>query len=279
MSGFSPAWLSLREPADQAARNRDVLEACARTFASRATLTICDMGAGTGASVRSLAALLPAEQHLTLVDHDANNLAAALTALAAWADAASPRDGGITLRHLDKRIEVRAQIRDFAQSPACWPDGTELVTASALIDLVSATWIERFTAALAARNIPLLATLSADGKIEGRPPHALDNAVAAAFRAHQTRDKGFGPSAGASAALLLEGALKNADYRLTAGESPWVLDGRGHPLLRATVEGIAGAVSETGMVDTAALADWLQHQSQNTHQLIIGHRDVFAVRG
>jgi len=277
VSDFSPAWLSLREPADEAARNDAVHEACAKTFASRATLAICDLGAGTGASVRALAPMLPAEQHWTLVDHDANNLGAALTALAAWADTTSPRDGGLTLRHGGKHIDIRTQVHDFAQNPACWPDGTELVTASALIDLVSAAWIERFTLALAVWNIPLLATLTANGKIEGRPPHALDDAVAAAFRAHQTRNKGFGPSAGAEAALLLEAALVNAGYRLTAGESPWILDDS--LLLKATAEGIAGAVSETGMVDTAALADWLQHQSQNTHQLIIGHRDVFAVRG
>ena len=277
VSGFSPAWLTLREPADQAARNHGVLAACAKAFASRSTLTICDLGAGTGASVRAFAALLPAEQHWTLIDHDADNLAASLTALGDWADTASSQDGGITLRHAGKRIEVRTRVHDFARNPACWPETTELVTASALIDLVSETWIERFTQALAVKNTPLLATLTADGKIEGNPPHALDDAVAASFRTHQTRDKGFGPSAGAEAALFLERALINKGYRLTVGESPWALPGNS-PLLKATADGIAAAVSETALVAPASVANWLKHQGKAAYQLSIGHRDVFAER-
>lgn len=281
VSGFSPAWLALREPADTSARNRKVLSACAEAFVSRPRLAICDLGAGTGASVRAFADLLPANQRWTLVDHDADNLAAALLALTAWADEALTdegwaQDGGVLLRHNGKRLDVRTRVHDFARNPACWPQGTDLITASALIDLVSAPWIESFTAALAAERLPLLATLTADGNIEGHPPHGLDEAVALSFRTHQTRDKGFGPSAGAEAGLLLERALAKAGYRLTAGESPWILDPETGTLLRATAQGIAGAVAETGMIETALLADWLRYQGRDAHQLIIGHRDVFA---
>lgn len=274
MSGFSPAWLALREPADQASRNRDVLAACALAFAARPSLKVCDLGAGTGASVRAFADFLPGVQTWTLIDHDAGNLAAAFTALAAWADEAVHHEAGLSLRRGLRRIEVRAHVHDFAKSPACWSKDTDLVTASALIDLTSAAWIKRFVAALAKDRMPLLATLSADENISATPPHPRDKKVAATFRRHQSRDKGFGPAAGADAGRFLEQVLADADYVLTAGASPWVLEPSA--LLCATVEGMAAAVAETGDVESGALADWREFRLHQTERLTIGHRDVFA---
>ncbi len=270
---FSPAWLALREPADSAARNQEALAACAQHFAGRADIKVCDLGAGTGSSLRAFAELLPPTQHWTLVDHDAGNLAAARAALAAWADEATD-SSQLVLKHGGKTITVQTTVRDFAQAPVCWPETTDLVTASALFDLASAPWIARFTAALCAQKIPLLATLTANETITAVPSHPLDTKVIAAFHAHQTSDKGFGPSAGAQATAILEQSLKAGGYTLTTGDSPWRL--APSELLRATTEGMAAAVSETKAVAADDLAAWLNHQREKTSQLTIGHRDVFA---
>ena len=270
---FSPAWLALREPADAAARNKDVLAACAKHFAGRVEVTVCDMGAGTGSSLRAFAAILPPTQHWTLIDYDARNLLAARAALAAWADEAR-EDDALVLKHAGKTITVQTREMDFAETPACWPERTELVTASALFDLASADWIAKFTAALSAQKIPLLATLTANDAISAAPPHPLDAQISAAFHRHQLSDKGFGPSAGAAAAATLEQSLQKTGYVLTAGDSPWVL--QPSELLRATTEGMAAAVAETKALSADELAAWLDHQRTATTQLTIGHRDVFA---
>ena len=55
MTGFSAEWLALREPADHAARNLEVLAATARYFGGRETIEVLDLGAGSGQTcVRSL---------------------------------------------------------------------------------------------------------------------------------------------------------------------------------------------------------------------------------
>jgi hypothetical protein len=273
---FTPTWLALREPADRAARNKDVLNACASAFSKHPRITICDLGAGTGASVRALAALLPLEQHWTLVDYDATNLAAAAKALSAWADHAEIYDGALSLRHGPRKIHVRMHRHDFAREPQCWPADTSLVTASAVFDLTSAAWIENFVARLAAVKMPLLSMLTANDVIVSTPAHTLDRAVIAAFHAHQTQDKGFGPSAGSAAARILEEALQKAGYAITANESPWQLSAAETELRRATVDGMAQAVLETNMLRAEDVAEWRDHARNTVQHLTIGHRDVFA---
>ena len=264
MTGFSPEWLALREPADRAARNPQVLAACRLAFGGRDELTICDMGAGTGASVRALAPLLPRRQAWVLIDHDHRNLAAAMTALDGWMTAD------------DHNIRIRTLQHDFGRAPTPWPAETGLVTASALLDLPSTSWIDAFVSALAARRLPALITLTVDGVMTAEPVHAFDEPVFTAFRKHQRGDKGFGPSAGPAAARYLEQAFIDAGYTIDAGDSPWTLDQRMATLVRDLLAGIAGAARETGDLNTADIDGWLADRLANTSALVIGHRDVFA---
>ncbi|WP_316978626.1 class I SAM-dependent methyltransferase [Shumkonia mesophila] len=278
MTGFSPEWLALREPADGAARNGQILAACAQAFAGRDELSVCDLGAGTGASLRAFADRLPPRQRWTLVDHDQANLAAAGQRLTAWAERAEAGEKELVLSHGERRIVVERARRDLAIEPHCWPAGTNLVTASALFDLTSGGWIGRFVAALAADRLPLLATLTFDGEIVLDPPHRLDATIAGAFRAHQEGDKGFGPAAGGHATDILAVRLRNAGYAVTVGDSPWRLDPPMEGLRAAFLDGVAAAVAETGLLDSGAIAAWLA-AGLAAQAIMIGHRDLFAMPG
>ena len=276
MSGFSPQWLALREPADLAARNRQVLTACQRSLSRRGDLVICDMGAGTGASVRAFAGLLPRRQRWQLIDHDAQNLAAAKEALGVWADDTASSGDDVVLRRADRHLEIHTVVHDFARQPACWPTGTDLVTASALLDLTATAWIDIFVEALAEHRLPLLATLTVDGTMIAAPAHPLDEPVFTAFRRHQSRDKGFGPAAGANAASHLERALRKSGYEIESGDSPWIIKRSSPSLLHTMLSGIAAAVLETGDMTSADVERWLRHAVVNIRTLTIGHCDVFA---
>lgn len=255
MSGFSADWLALREPADRNSRNRTVLKSCQQHFAGRDAITVCDLGAGTGASVRAFTDLLPPKQRWHLIDGDVVLLDQAQRSLAG-------------------RDNITFEQRDFAVQPACWPADTDLVTASALLDLVSLDWIARFVAALAKARIAVLATLTVDGTILNQPALPLDSRVAAAFRSHQEGDKGFGPAAGPWAGGLLAHHLRGAGYVITSGESPWLLDNSRAALRDAYLEGVVNAVTETGKVAGNTLADWQRAAARGTVR--IGHLDIFA---
>ncbi len=253
---FTSSWLALREPADRAARNPEVLQACCQAFAGQDALTICDLGAGAGASVRAFAPLLPARQRWVLVDRDQSLLSAA----------APPADNaGVT---------VETMVRELADGPVCWPTDARLVTASALLDLVSADWIARLAAGLVAQQAAVLATLTFDGLIALDPAHPLDDAVSAAFCAHQKRDKGFGPAAGPEAATVFEGFLRRGGFDVVAGDSPWRIGATADEFMRQTLTGIAGAAREMAL--GGAVDAWLEDRLRRVRWLTIGHRDIFA---
>ncbi len=282
MSGFSPEWLALREAADRAARAPSVLESARHAFSGVPRCNVWDLGAGTGASLRAFAELLPQEQHWTLVDYDSANLAAAGPALERWADTSAQREEALELGKDGRRLTVRMQTADLSQLPAGtvpWDrDTPNLITASALLDLTSAAWIQAFAEACAASGTAVLATLSFDGWLGFSPEHEDDAAVREAFSIHQQGDKGFGPALGPNATAALAAGLESRGYRVMTAESPWRLGRRDGALLLALIEGIAEAVAETDRLPASSLAAWRDQRLATLESLIVGHEDLFGYR-
>ena len=77
MSGFSAAWLALREPYDLAARNAKVLDAVAAHVIEQPSIGVVDLACGTGATLRAIGPHLPPRQSWRLVDNDLGLLAKA----------------------------------------------------------------------------------------------------------------------------------------------------------------------------------------------------------
>lgn len=253
MSGFSADWLALRAPADDRARALDLVETAT---AGLAAPLVCDLGAGTGATLRALAPRIAGPHRWLLVDADAD-----LLAEAARRFAAAPLPD----------VEFRARQADLVAEPAAWDEPPALVTASALFDLASAAWIGRFAAALAAARLPLLAMLTYDGRLEAAPAHPLDATMHAAFDAHQRSEKSFGPAAGPDAPQILAAAFAAHGYGMRERDTPWVLEaGRDDALIAATLEGWANAAREMG---EAGVEDWLAARLMSTQRLLVGHRD------
>lgn len=279
---FSAEWLALREPVDHRSRNAGLANAVRAHFAGRGDLRIVDFGCGTGSNLRATHALLPAVQHWTLVDYDAGLLAAARTALRGWADSADWSDdqlhltkSGRSLHVGFRRIDLNADL-DRALEPR--PD---LVTASALFDLISEGWIRSFAAKLAAQRCAFYTVLTYDGRDDFLPQHPADRAVVAAFAAHQAGDKGFGPAAGPRGADALASALSDAGFAVQEADSPWRLGAADSVLAQALIGGIAQAVRETEKLPPTVLADWAAFRQANltvAESLVLtGHRDTFAV--
>ncbi|KPF62546.1 hypothetical protein IP69_20475 [Bosea sp. AAP35] len=276
MAGFSPEWLALREPADHAARNPQVLGAVGAHFAGRNSMSVVDLGCGAGSNLRGTYAALPLHQHWTLVDLDERLLAATRQTLTGWADEAREQGEELVLTKGDHLITVDTRQADLNKDLE-WVLGwqPDLVTAAALFDLTSKRWLERFVAALTGQRLPLYTVLTYDGREVWQPPHAADARVLAAFKHHQHGDKGFGPAAGPEATDVMAEAFRKSGFAVSIGDSAWRIDERRGELARMLATGIADAVLETGQVDAATIADWLATKSHAASALV-GHHDLWA---
>jgi SAM-dependent methyltransferase len=263
MSGFAAEWLALREHCDLAARNANVLDAVTASLKSAASVHIVDLACGSGSTLRALHSHLPARQHWDLVDNDADLLALARS------------------RNLDKDVTLNTVPLDLSRSfEAALGESIGLITISALLDLVSETWLHRFVRAVAARALPVYAALTYDGRTDLAPADPLDTAVVSTVNAHQRTDKGFGPALGPAAAGSAIACFESLGYSLVSGESDWVIGADDHEMQNALLEGWASAAREMGTPGDPEIAGWLARRtaavSQSLSSMRVGHVDFFA---
>lgn len=278
MSGFDPNWLALREPVDHRSRDRGLMARLSGRVGRKEGVTVLDLGCGTGSNLRALAPVLPqAWQSWTLVDNDPALLEAASEALEDWADDSESFGEELILTKGDKRLTVDLRKLDLSadiDKALDWrPD---LVTASALFDLVSEGWMIAFAIGVARRGLSFYTSLTYDGREEWSPPHALDARIAAAFHAHQARDKGFGPAAGPKATEALARAFRATGYQVETAESPWRLGAGEVALIGELAKGIAAAVRETSALEEAEVEAWLAARAGGGTRCLVGHLDLLA---
>jgi trans-aconitate methyltransferase len=195
-------WLALREPADAAARSTELVD----RLPLRPPLVVHDLGSGTGSMLRWLAPRLRARvggtQHWVLYDRNPRLLAGAVA-------------------DLPLGVTAEARLGDLGRLSTADLAGASLVTASALLDVLTADEIHRLVAACA--KVPTLLTLTVVGGVALDPPDPADAAVAAAFNAHQRRAVGRRRLAGPDAVHLAMAAFRSRRVRVESRETPWRL--------------------------------------------------------
>jgi hypothetical protein len=229
-SQVSREWLALREPADAAARAGDLVEDLARQSPAASSWVIHDLGCGTGAMGRWLAPLLPGPQHWIVHDRDED-----LLELAAHRSGPAADGAAITLEpnHCDI---TRLHPGDLA--------GATLITASALLDVLTEDELGGLIALCAGVGCPMLLTLSVVGRVELNPGDPLDRRVAAAFDAHQRRMTERGRLLGPDAVALAVGQFGRLGAEVVVRPSPWRLGGSQADLTAEWFTGWVGAACE-----------------------------------
>ncbi|MET0426634.1 MAG: class I SAM-dependent methyltransferase [Actinoplanes sp.] len=249
---FSESWLGLREPADAAARADDLVG-----LLPGPVRTIRDLGCGTGSLGRWLAPQLPGPQHWIMNDRDPVLLEHARTHM--------PFDG----------VTVETELGDVTALTAADLADADLVTCSALLDLLTEEEVTALAAACAGSRTPALFTLSVAGRVTFDPPRPEDAEAEAAFNEHQRRVEGGRRLLGPDAPEVAVKVFEQAGATVVTRPSSWQLGPELPDLTAEWLRGWVGAAVEQR--PDLRLDDYLAERTSNLPHVVVGHVDLLAI--
>ncbi|MFG2603000.1 trans-aconitate methyltransferase [Streptomyces sp. NPDC048514] len=267
---YAPEWLQLRQAADATARAEELLDPLRVRLADlpgrTGGLVVHDLGCGTGSMGRWLAPRLDGSQHWVLHDRDPY-----LLHFAAVAAPRSAADGS--------RVTVETRRGDVGRLTPDALAGASLVTASALLDVLTPEEVGTLADACTGAGCAALLTLSVAGRVELTPADPLDAEIAEAFNAHQRRDGLLGPDA---VTVTCEAfAERGATVRVHA--SPWLLGPDQAALTEQWLRGWVGAAVEQRpeLRERADryLRDRLAACAAGELRAVVHHSDLLALPG
>jgi hypothetical protein len=265
---YSPSWLGLRERADADARCQDLLEPLRDHLNAAGRPVLHDLGCGTGSMARWVARQLPLPQHWIMHDRDPELLEHAAAQLAGSAAGAAP-------------VTVETRQGDLTQLTARDLRGANLITASALLDLLTTDEVRTLASACVEAGAPVLFALSVLGRVEFDPVDPLDRVIAAAFNAHQRRVVGGRRLLGPDAVDAAVEAFEQLNRVVRVQPSPWRLGAGDSALTMQWLRGwVAAAVEQEPDLTTVASA-YLDRRLAAAQDgqlgVVVHHSDLLAL--
>ena len=264
----SPGWLGLREGADAAARAQELVGLLRRRLPPGGARVIHDLACGSGAMGRWLAPHLTGPQRWILHDRDAD-----LLALAA-AELPGPAADGAA-------VAVETRLSDITQLGRDDLAGATLITASALLDLLTRDDLAALIRSCVGACCPALLTLSVTGRVDLAPADQLDSRVAAAFDAHQRRMTLRGRLLGPDAVEAAVEAFRGLGAEVIVRPSPWRLGAAEAGLAVEWLTGWVGAAceQEAGLAADADLyrRRRLREAEAGRLAVTVGHADLLVL--
>lgn len=261
---FADEWLQAREAADHRARSVELTQRLEQwagdTLKSnhQNPVRIVDIGTGRGSNVAYLAPALSSPQEWVLVDQDRDLLAQAAHRVN-------------QLKVPFETVQRRLAPEDFQ---GFLPQDTSIVTASALIDLVSELWLAALVAEVISKQAAILIVLSYTGRFTLSPAHTDDSLLRELVNQHQHGDKGTGAALGPEAAAVLADQLSFEGYEVQVVETPWQLDSKDAQLATMLMAGwVTAAKQQSSGVEGASdrLDAWFAARKQ---QLVAGELEI-----
>ena len=279
-------WLQLREPVDAAARSDGLTRTIVHALADRETVQVLDLATGTGSNLRYLAPRLQGRQHWLVIDRDSALLALLPELMSSWGtgrryhvETISGSECVIRNEQLECRVVSRSL--DLNSLDEEMFAGRHLVTASALLDLVSEQWLSALAARCREVGAAALFAVTYNGWSSCSPAEPEDEMMRELLNRHQKTDKGLGGSAaGPDAAACAARCFADTGYRVWTEPSDWILGSPEQKLQRRLIDGWARVATELSSDNASGIARWrarrIGHVDAGRSRIVVGHFDVAA---
>ncbi|MES2170266.1 MAG: SAM-dependent methyltransferase [Actinomycetota bacterium] len=258
-------WLALRSEADSRTRSRELVGELVHRLGP-GPIVVHDLGSGSGAMPRWLAPMLDAHQEWVLHDADAGILT--------QIDPEPVTDG------MGRPIRTLTSVEQLADLPQGAFHGASLVTASALLDVITADETRIIVDACVAAACPALFSLSVTGRVELDPADPADADFGAAFNDHQRRNSAGRRLLGPEAAGVVARMFGAAGWTVRTVATPWRLGTGESELIGDWLDGWVGAAIEQQPSLGAAAHDYLGRRraqiADDVLSVVVDHEDVIA---
>jgi hypothetical protein len=185
------------------------------------------------------------------------------------------------LEGTDFECQLSSRQWDLAGNLHSLPlDDCHLVTASALLDLVSASWLQSLAVRCQMTRATVLFALNYDGRMECLPREPNDEWLGNLINRHQQGDKGFGPALGPSATRHACVVFEACGFASRTTASDWLIEPEEQALQRELIAGWTAAAHEIAPLERMRIEQWSRRRTEHVmvgaSRILVGHQDFMA---
>jgi len=285
-NSFETNWLDRRYHYDNAARDKKVEKACLKYLQNKSSVTILDIGSGTGSNCLYFLEKMPAIQNWIFVEHDERLSKYALDRIKKQVTktgySIKEESQKLTLQKENRQIEISYITDSFLDLDKKVDLSTvDLVTAGAVFDLLSFKQFVDIASIILENEIALLATMNY-AEMNFSPVEASDVLFIEKYEKHMSRPQEFGKAMGKDCSRSLVKFFRKHQKDIVYGASVWRLNGEEEETHRCLFQFMKSAVTE--MLDeeehTQLFSKWLylkkELAAEGKLETSIQHYDIFV---
>jgi len=285
-NSFETNWLDRRYDYDNAARNKKVEEACLNYLQNKTSVTILDIGSGTGSNCLYFLEKMPAIQNWIFVEHDEHLTKYALERIKkhvselGYSVEVAPQK--LILQKDNRQIEITYITDSFMDlDKKVDLSKVDLVTAGAVFDLLSFKQFVDVATIVLENEIALLATMNY-AEMNFSPEEASDVLFIEKYEKHMSRPQEFGKAMGKDCSRSMVKFFKKHQKEVVYGSSVWKLNGDEEETHRHLFQFMKSAVSEMLEEEehTQLFSKWLylkkELAAEKKLETSIQHYDIFV---
>ncbi len=281
-TNFTIQWLLKRFAYDSIARNKQVEQSCLDYFKHNKDISILDIGSGTGASCIYFMEKITANQVWTLVELNPELAKASAERIAAYAveNGYIVQQGAqqLFLQKKQKFVTVHIRQESFLQMDSRLDWGSiDLLTATAVFDLLSKELFAKFIEPIITYRIPLLGTINYE-RMSFLPTDSLSEKYADLYTQHMVRPQAFGHAMGGNCIREITSLFRQNGLSFVSGESNWRIPPEDATMRHYLLDYMADAIPELLQTtdELATFTEWLANKRQQKNlTIIVEHRDFF----